>query len=223
MMGEGRVFPYPDELIREASIPRDEVPGHWAKLWAVDFGQGHPFAAVLLLHDRDSDIIHVHHTIRIQVQPGMAGGTPMNHAAAMKPVGAMVPVAWPHDGNKREHDGTVIAAKYRKEGLLMLGKHATFNEGGYSTEAGILDMDQRMQNGKFKVGAHLTDWFDEYHNYHRKDGLIVKVRDDIMSATRIGVMQIRSAKLVPLGGKIITRGPDAGLATGLDFDVFSGR
>jgi hypothetical protein len=35
--------------------------------------------------------------------------------------------------------------------------------------------------------------------YHRKDGQIVKERDDIMSATRIAVMMKRYAKAVPLG------------------------
>jgi hypothetical protein len=27
-----------------------------------------------------------------------------------------------------------------------------------------------MESGRFKVFKHLTDWFDEYRLYHRKDG-----------------------------------------------------
>ena len=38
--------------------------------------------------------------------------------------------------------------------------------------------------------------------YHYKNGLIVKVNDDLLSATRIGVMDIRHAKPVPLGPSI---------------------
>jgi hypothetical protein len=199
----------------------DRVPGFWRKLWAIDFGIGHPFAAVMLLHDADNDVIHVHQAFRIQAKPGEAGGLPINHAARMKATGAMVPVAWPHDGNQRDKgSGVALAAAYRKEGLFMLPTHAAFREGGYSTEAGVVDLDARMQNGKFKVGKHLTDWFEEYRNYHRKDGLIVKERDDLMSATRIGVMQIRSARVVPLGSRIVNRGPNEKMAQGLDFDLF---
>jgi hypothetical protein len=66
--------------------------------------------------------------------------------------------------------------------------------GGYGVEAGITDLLSRMQTGRFKVFKHLNDWFQEYRMYHRKDGLIVKQHDDLMSATRIGVMMLRFAK-----------------------------
>ena len=39
--------------------------------------------------------------------------------------------------------------------------------------------------GRLKVFAHLADWFEEFRLYHRKDGLIVKERDDLISATRV--------------------------------------
>ena len=44
----------------------------------------------------------------------------------------------------------------------MCDQHATFEEGGYGTEAGVLEMDERMKTGRLKVGAHLGDWFEEY-------------------------------------------------------------
>ncbi|MGH7175306.1 MAG: terminase large subunit domain-containing protein [Minisyncoccia bacterium] len=224
MLGSGRVFPYPEELIKEPSLPPDAIPGHWRKLWAVDFSHGgiHPFAAVLLVHDTEADVIHIHHTVKVIVKPGDAGGLPSNHAAAMKAVGIMVPVAWPHDGQMTigglsARDTASIAAQYRKEGLKMLGKWATFTDGGFGTEAGIQLLDTRMQNGLLKVGAHCTQWFEEYRNYHRDEGVIVKEKDDLMSATRIGVMQIRSAQPVPLGHRVMSRGPNTGIASGLDF------
>jgi hypothetical protein len=58
-----------------------------------------------------------------------------------------------------------------------------------------------MRDGRFKVAAHLADWFDEFRGYHRKDGLIVKLNDDLMSATRIAVMARRHAKDAPFGAK----------------------
>ena len=45
-----------------------------------------------------------------------------------------------------------------------------------------------MQTGRFKVFAHLDDWFEEFRLYHRKDGKVVKLRDDLMSATRYALM-----------------------------------
>lgn len=54
-------------------------------------------------------------------------------------------------------------------------------------------MLDRMKSGRLKVFAHLSDWFEEFRLYHRKDGLIVKERDDLISATRIGLMMLRHA------------------------------
>jgi hypothetical protein len=75
----------------------------------------------------------------------------------------------------------------------MLQGHATHPGGGYGVEAGIMDILTRMQTNRFKVFSHLKEWWDEFRLYHRKDGKIVKERDDIMDATRTGVMMIRYA------------------------------
>jgi phage terminase large subunit-like protein len=217
MLGSGRIFTYDEEFIKEEPIA--SVPTHWAKLWGIDFGIGHPFAAVLVLWDRDNDVIHVHSALRI------ADGLPINHAAAMKPIGIDVPVAWPQDGTAREKgSGEDLASLYRRQGLAMLAKHATWEDGGLSTEAGLLEMDQRFQSGRLKVARHLSDWFEEYRNYHRKDGQIVKVRDDLMSATRVAVMMKRAARAVLLGGKS-AKAARAGMermCEGVDFDPHLG-
>lgn len=213
MLGSGRVFMTDEEVLAEPAI--SEVPQHWAKLWGIDFGLAHPFGAVLVLWDKDADVVHIHHTVR------MPEGLPLNHAAAMKPVGSMVPVAWPHDGDNREAgSGVALEKLYRIQGLKMLPGHATMPGGGYSLEAGVLEMDTRMQTGRLRVASHLTDWFGEYRMYHRKDGLIVKHRDDLMSATRQAIMMLRAAKPVPLGGFGFGRGrARQAIADGLDFDL----
>jgi hypothetical protein len=54
-------------------------------------------------------------------------------------------------------------------------------------------MLDRMQTGRLKVFSHLNDWFEEFRLYHRKDGLIVKQNDDLMSATRYAMMMKRYA------------------------------
>lgn len=214
VLGSGRVFTASEASITEAPITY--VPSYWKKIWGIDPGIGHPFAAVLALWDVDNDVIHIHHCLRI------ADGLPINHWAAMKPVGAAVPVAWPKDAGDREKgSGQPITALYKKEGAIMLAEHATWEGGGVSTEAGIMEMDQRMKSGRFKVAAHLSDWFEEYRFYHRKDGQIVKIKDDLMSASRMCVMMKRFGRTVQLGGYVAER-MNTGLAAGVDFDVFAG-
>jgi phage terminase large subunit-like protein len=193
MRGEGLVFTTPEETLKEEPIV--SIPPFWVKIWGIDFGIGHPFAAALLLWDRDEDVIHVHTTIR------MADALSIVHADSIKRIGADVPVAWPRDGTERDsHSGEPLASIYKKHGLHMLPEHATWPEGGLSTYAGVKEMDERMKTGRFKVANHLNEFFEEYRNYHYKDGKIVKVRDDILSSVRIGLMMKRFARSVPLGG-----------------------
>lgn len=217
MLGSGRIFPYTEESVSCPTFQLDQIPPHWFKLWAIDFGIGHKFGAVLGLIDNDADCIYVHHAFKIADQ------LPIMHAKQIMFVAGAVPVAWPHDGNTREKStGDNLAKVYKNEGLLMLPTHATWKEGGISTEKGILEMQQRFATGRLKISAHLLQMWEEYRLYHRKDGEIVKLHDDLMSALRILVMAKRFAKQVALGpitpGKSKPR--NNGVADGMDFDIF---
>ena len=184
-MGSGRVFPVSDELITIA--PRD-IPRHWPQIVGVDFGIDHPFAAVRLAWDRDDDCVYVTHCHRVK------GEIPALHAVPIKAWGSWIPVAWPHDGlNRDKGSGEQLASIYRTHGLNMLPERAEHAEGGNGVEAGITDMLERMQTGRLKVFSGLNDWFEEFRLYHRKDGLIVKERDDLMSSSRYGIMMLREA------------------------------
>jgi phage terminase large subunit-like protein len=213
-LGEGSIFPIDEETITEPPI-RD-VPLHWRKLWAIDFGINHAFGAVLLLHDLDADVVHVHHCIKLK------GQTPLQHAVPMKAIGADVVCAYPADGDNREMGtGDPLAKLYREQNLRMMSSHATFEDGSVSTERGILELWQRMTTARFKVASTQLEWFSEFRSYHRKNNQIVKLFDDLMSATRVGIMALRHAKTGPLGSKRLPpqTGP-APLAFGTDFDVF---
>lgn len=195
MLGSGRIFQVPEETLAEDAF---NPPGHWPKLWSIDFGIGHPFAAVLNVWDRDADVIHVIHGFR------MKDGRPIDHAKAMKGYGMDIPVAWPRDGTNRDAgSGTPLSRFYKEEGLRMLPEHATWPDGSISTEAGVQEMYDRMTTGRYKVARHLKDWWEEFRIYHRKDGLIVKLQDDLISASRIGVMAKRFAKV---SGKGVSMG-----------------
>ncbi len=60
-----------------------------------------------------------------------------------------------------------------------------------------MEMLDRMQTKRLRVVKHLHDWWEEFRLYHRKDGKVVAVGDDLMSATRYGVMMLRRAKEPP--------------------------
>ncbi|MDR3562057.1 MAG: terminase family protein [Negativicutes bacterium] len=212
MLGSGKVFIETEANISEPLL--EHIPSSWAKLWGIDFGIGHPFAAVLGAWDKDNDVIHILHCVRI------ADKLPLFHAEMMKPIGVNVPVAWPQDGTNRDKGtGVPLADAYRSHGLKMLHQAAMWEGGGNSTEAGIIEMQQRFATGRLRIANHLSDWFEEYRLYHRKDGQIVKLRDDLMSATRILVMAKRFAQAVPLGGFKKGRSKNA-IASGMDFDYF---
>lgn len=213
MLGSGRIFTTPEEMITEPDLAY--IPPYWSKIWGIDFGIGHPFAAVVLVWDKDNDVIHIVNGFRMQ------DGLPLNHAYRMKMIGGMLPVAWPQDGTARDKgSGEALKDLYKKQGLQMLPDHATWPDGSNSTEAGILEMQERMETGRFKVAASLSDWFEEYRMYHRKDGAIVKLRDDLLSATRIAIMDKRHSRLAALGGSFNPNKRKPIIAKGVDFDPF---
>jgi len=86
----------------------------------------------------------------------------------------------------------------------MLPEHAQFPETGddtgtsvVSVEAGIEDIRTALLNRQLLVAEHLTDWFEEYLNYHREDGKLVKEMDDLVAATRYMRMMKRYAITEP--------------------------
>lgn len=58
-----------------------------------------------------------------------------------------------------------------------------------------MEMLDRMQTGRLKVARHLNDWFEEFRLYHREEGKVVKIDDDLLSATRYALMMLRHAKV----------------------------
>jgi phage terminase large subunit-like protein len=194
IMGSGRVFPVAEEQITCEPI---RIPEHWPQIVGVDFGWDHPFAACSLAWDRDADVVYVTKVYR------QREATPIIHAAAIKPWGDWIPIAWPHDGlNHEKSAGEPLAALYEKQGLKMLPERATFEDGSASVEAGVTDMLDRMLTGRWKVFSTCGEWFDEFRLYHRKDGLIVKERDDAISASRYGLMMLRHAIKKPRPQKL---------------------
>lgn len=187
MLGSGRIFPIAEAVIKEQ--PLEFIPPHWKQIIGIDFGWDHPTAAIRLVYDEEVDCIHVTNAYRQSEQ------LPLVHAAAIKPWGAWIPVAWPHDGYQHDKgSGNELAQQYRSLGCNMCEEHATFGDDRTNgVEAGIMDMLTRMQTGRWKVDANLGEWLEEFRMYHRKDGKVVKNRDDLLSASRYALMMLRFA------------------------------
>ena len=201
IMGSGRVFPVAESMIKCAGFP---IPSHWPRICGLDFGWNHPAAMVWLAWDRDTDTLYVYDVWK-------ASETPVaTQSLVVRARGEWIPVAWPHDG--LQHDkgsGEQLAKQYRDAMVNMLKERATFEDGTNGLEAGVLQMLDRLQSRRLRVFEHLEDWFSEFRLYHRKDGLIVKLRDDVMSATRYGMMMRRKAitEHEALAGRGIRRNP----------------
>jgi phage terminase large subunit-like protein len=186
ILGSGRIFPVSEELL---ACKHREFPPYWPRIGGMDFGWDHPFAAVEVVWDRDTDTVYVSKSYR------MREASPVLHAAALKPWGRALPWAWPRDGRREtlEGAGVPLAKQYADQGLNMLTDHAQFEDGSVGVEAGLMDMIDRMQSGRFKVFDHLQDWWEEFRLYHRKDGKVVKEGDDLMAASRYAIMMLRHA------------------------------
>jgi phage terminase large subunit-like protein len=195
MMGEGAVFPVPDESIRIDPI---RIPDHWARIKGCDFGIDHPAAGVEIAWDREpADCIYVIDCYR------KSGETAPYHAAWFNKGNRRIPVAWPHDGMNREKSGgKTLADHYRDHQVNMLPKSARYPRAPGETEAKggaqpvepiVDEVLERMMTGRLKVFSTCADWLDEKRSYHRKDGKIVDKRDDILKATFYAIMMKRYA------------------------------
>ena len=195
MLGEGAVFPVDDADIR---VDAFEIPSYFARIKGCDFGMDHPAAGVELAWDRDADIVYVIDCYKKANEKAPYHAAWFNKGQYAK----IIPVSWPHDGlNREKSGGATIADTYRKHGVNMLSKSARYpkvpgqdEKGGAQPVEPIIDQVlERMMTGRFKVFAHLNEWFEEKRSYHRKDGKLSVRRDDILKATFYAVMMLRYA------------------------------
>lgn len=196
MLGSGRIYPVDEAMLKVKPFP---IPDHWPRICGKDFGWTHAGAAAWLAWDRDTDTVYLYDAHREKEK------TPELWAILLRGKGQWIPVAWPHDGENKTASGAgkPLAQQYRDAGVNMLPNRATHppqkgqeeGTGGNSVEAGLMEILDRMLSGRFKVFEHLNPFFEEMRMYHREDGKIVKVDDDLLDAVRTGVMMLRFAKL----------------------------
>lgn len=190
ILGSGVIFAIADSRIL---IPPFQIPDHWPGINGIDFGWDHPTAAAQLRWDRDNDIVYLVREHRL------SKATPKQHVATIGDERSWgnFPWAYPHDGEVADKGtGVALAKQYKAAGLQMLGEHATNPDGTNSVEAGVLDMLERMNDGRWKVfDGPCPLWMEEKRLYHREDGKIVKEYDDLISASRYAKMMLRHARV----------------------------
>lgn len=243
MLGEGKIYATPEAEILEDARPLTEFPRYWRWGYGMDIGIDHPWACVLEIWDTDQDVIHIVAELRV------SGQTPGQHFALIRALEMRlfgrhmnIPIAWPADAGTRDKgSGEPVKNIYKQYGLRMMADPATHanmkGAAATSLEGGVTEIDLREKNGKWKVARNCIQYLEERRLYHRKDGEIVKLRDDVLAAARYACMMKRHFKSFteidpwetppnpgwPSGGsRRLSDGP-AGIAAGLDFDVFTGR
>lgn len=217
MMGHGVIYSAPEEQV--ICQPR-EVPRFFKVIVGLDIGIDHPTAAVWLAYDADTDTIYVYNEYRANdVKVSV-------HASAIRHRGPGIPIAWPHDAARRDAgSGDQIAKQYRAEGLNMLSSHATWSDGGNSVEAGIMEIQNREEQGRLKYFNNCQLILEERRWYHRseKDGQIVKEKDDLLSAMRYAIMMLRYSRPLQDVGIRGKRRSSGSVAKGVEYNMFGGN
>ena len=188
VFGSGLVYPVSEEDV----ICEDfEIPDHFTRLAAIDFGFDHPTAVSWVAFDPDDDIIYIYDEYRRSKE------TPLTHAAVINSRTPGIPVAFPHDG--LQHDkgsGVQLAQQYRDLGVYMLPEHFTNPlaegavRGNNSVEAGISELLQRFETGRLQIFQSCTETVEELRLYHRKNGKVVPLKDDLLSAMRYAALSV---------------------------------
>ena len=188
VFGSGLIYPVSeDDLVCEEF----DLPEHFSRLAGIDFGFDHPTAISWVALDPDNDIIYIYDEYRRSKE------TPITHAAALNARTPGIPVAFPHDG--LQHDkgsGIQLAQQYRDLGVYMLADHfrnppveGALN-GNNSVEAGISILLQRMETGRLHIFESCIETLEEMRLYHRKNGKVVPIKDDLLSALRYGALSV---------------------------------
>lgn len=127
-------------------------------------------------------------------------GSINDQAAALLDHGARgIPVAWPHDGQQGQADGSSIVKMFKAfDGLRFHRMWATMGgdaKAGYNRESGIELANKMLHTGRIKVSRTCVEFRKQYVRYERDEkGIPVAKNDDLMSAFRIGAMMTSIAR-----------------------------
>jgi hypothetical protein len=163
-------------MFTPADLFRD-IPGYARWIVGIDFGFGHPFAAVLIAWTHDIGQIWVIDSFRMERSSALYH-TQRIHSMTR---GLRIPVAWPHDGQASDKgSGLPLAGQYKSFGTNLLAGHAV-NDGTKTNavEPALEEMRELMFGGKLTIAGH---------NHERLLHLLLLRGDGL--ATWIGLMVV---------------------------------
>jgi phage terminase large subunit-like protein len=230
-LGSGPIFPV--ELLpamTKSIYPDQEIRASAKWIVGIDFGFGHPFAAVMIAWQPDINHIWVVDSFRIDRLNALQHTSRIHNMTR----GLRIPVAWPHDGHSADKgSGLPLSMQYKNHGCNMLPTHAK-NHGTNtnSIEPALEEMREFMFGGRLTIAGHLHELIDELRNFHRDDDYrIIKQRDDLVSALRYAIMMRRNGKALsdcegigygnmPYAGQRRDRSAGPQIARDVNFDPF---
>lgn len=189
-LGSGVIFPIADDDI---VVDPFDIPSHWVKLIGIDLGFDHPNGAAMVTKDPANNTYYLidEYSERKQTIP--------MHAVGIRAMGGdTIPCQFPHDAFKHDAGGSgkQFIKLYEAQGIHAL-PHTFSNppasdgkSGGNSVEYGLHWMLTKMQEGKLKVFSTCRKWLQEKATYHRDNGKVIALDDDMISASRYAFLSL---------------------------------
>lgn len=178
VLGSGLVYPFEEEHIKIDPIPLQK---EWKRCFGFDTDAGAGWTAMVWLAlDAENSLVYLYHCYK---SPSRSKA---DHIEKMRSMGTKKKPLWiPGVGDARalvvtEDDARQVIELYRDAGVDI--DHAN-----KAVEAGVQKVFDLIQLKRFRVFSTCVEWFEEFRQYHRKDGKIVKVNDHLMDATRYAV------------------------------------
>lgn len=189
-LGSGAIYNYSSDEISVDDL--FDIPWTWRRIAGLDIGIDHPTCVVWLAHNPVTNEIIVYD------EYSKEGQGVLYHAAAIKQRGEWIPIAWPHDALQKDKGTAIdITEQYEEQGVNMLpisARYADDKGGGQATEPIISRINEMLKTGQIKISKRCIKLLAEMRQYHRKDGAIVREKDDCISAFHYAVMMLRYAE-----------------------------
>jgi len=153
------------------------IEQHWKRIAGMHVTKHGDIAMVWLAVDPDSGHIHIYDSCLFASEVAAVIAESINAR------GRWIPVAWIHPEMQQS---------FLDRGCRMLPDSS--DDSDAMAEIVSRDLWERMRSKRISVDKRLKNWLDEAKTLQRDDGKIPKDSSPLISATRIAIQQLRSAK-----------------------------
>lgn len=153
------------------------IEPHHKRISGMHVSKNGDIAIVWMAVDPDSKHIHIYDACLFQTE------VPAVIADSITNRGAWIPVAWNHETMKDS---------FQDKGCRMLPDPS--DDSDEMAEIVSREIWERLRGGRMTVDKRLKRWAEEAKSIERDKGKIPRDSHPLISATRIAIQQIRSAK-----------------------------